>query len=242
VSTDTETGDRVAGFSGALLARGNRRLNEDGEMPPAPIDRRTALRLATLFMAGTAAGVARAQASPVTQIQRLCATLVKIMRMGRSSPFEQRFQTLAPVVDQVFDLQAVLEISVGPTWRDMPPAQQAALQAAFRRYTVASYVNSFNNYTGQRFDVSPETRTLGNGDQVVQSKIIPPSGDSHSLDYVMREGEGDWRVVDVLADGAISRVAVQRSDFRSLLMRGGAPALAASLQQKTADLGGGAGQ
>jgi phospholipid transport system substrate-binding protein len=46
----------------------------------------------------------------------------------------------------------------------------------------------------------------------------------------------------VLADGAISRVAVQRSDFRSLLMRGGAPALAASLQQKTADLGGGAGQ
>jgi phospholipid transport system substrate-binding protein len=46
--------------------------------------------------------------------------------------------------------------------------------------------------------------------------------------------------VDVLADGAISRVAVQRSDFRRLLTRGGAPALAESLRMKSADLAGGA--
>jgi phospholipid transport system substrate-binding protein len=211
-------------------------------MPPALIARRSALRLAVLFLIGAASGVARAQASAVTPIQLLCATLVKIMRMGRSTPFEQRFETLAPVVDRVFDLQSILEVSIGPTWPNVPPDQQAALRAAFRRYTVASYVNSFDNYTGQRFDVSPETRTLGNGDQVVQSKIIPESGETHALDYVMHEIEGDWKAVDVLADGAISRVAVQRSDFRRLLTRGGALALASSLQQKTADLGGGAGR
>ncbi len=33
---------------------------------------------------------------------------------------------------------------------------------------------------------------------------------------------GGWRIVDVLLDGSISRVAVQRSDFRSLLGNGGA--------------------
>jgi phospholipid transport system substrate-binding protein len=211
-------------------------------MPPARIDRRAALRLITLVLAGAAPGVARAQTSAVVPIQQLCATLVKIMRMGRSSPFEQRFETLAPVIERVFDLQTILEVSIGPTWPNFPPDQQAALQAAFRRYTVASYVNSFDNYNGQRFDVSPETRTLGNGDQVVQSKIIPQSGEAHALDYVMHDVEGDWKVVDVLADGAISRVAVQRSDFRRLLTRGGALALASSLQQKTMDLGGGAGR
>ena len=47
--------------------------------------------------------------------------------------------------------------------------------------------------------------------------------------------------VDVLADGSISRVAVQRSDFRRLVARGGAQALIDSLNQKTADLSGGAG-
>ena len=44
--------------------------------------------------------------------------------------------------------------------------------------------------------------------------------------------------MDVLMDGSISRVAVQRSDFRSLLSSGGAPALVAGLQHKVANLSG----
>ena len=44
----------------------------------------------------------------------------------------------------------------------------------------------------------------------------------------------------MLADGSISRVAVQRSDFRRLVSRGGAQALIESLNQKTNDLSGGA--
>jgi phospholipid transport system substrate-binding protein len=56
------------------------------------------------------------------------------------------------------------------------------------------------------------------------------------LDYVMRDTPQGWRVVDVLADGSISRVAVQRSDFRRLINRGGAQALADSLRAKSADL------
>jgi phospholipid transport system substrate-binding protein len=42
----------------------------------------------------------------------------------------------------------------------------------------------------------------------------------------------------VLADGAISRVAVQRSDFRALLAKGGGQALVASLKQKVDELAG----
>ena len=116
--------------------------------------------------------------------------------------------------------------------------QQQMLAQAFRRYTVASYVNSFDQYKGQRFDVQPETRPVGNGEQVVLSRIIPRSGDGHELDYVMRQGAAGWRAVDVLADGSVSRVAVQRSDFRRLLTRGGAEALAESLRTKSATLEG----
>ncbi len=99
------------------------------------------------------------------------------------------------------------------------------LLQAFRRYTVASYVNSFDDFNGQRFEVKPDTRAVGSGEQVVQTRIIPKHGDTHELDYVMRQGSEGWRAVDVLADGSVSRVAVQRSDFRRLLdpwRRGGA--------------------
>ncbi len=106
----------------------------------------------------------------------------------------------------------------------------------FRRYTIASYVNSFDRFNGQQFTVEPQTRPVGDNEQVVRTRITPPSGDSHELDYVMRNTGSGWRAVDVLADGAISRVAVQRSDFRRLLSRGGALALAGSLTAKSRDL------
>ena len=77
-------------------------------------------------------------------------------------------------------------------------------------------------------------------EQLAQTRITSASGETHELDYVMRRSSGGWKAVDVLADGSISRVAVQRSDFRRLVARGGAEALIQSLNQKTSDLSGGA--
>jgi phospholipid transport system substrate-binding protein len=168
--------------------------------------------------------------SPVEPIRRLVDGLLRTMRLGQAAPFQRRFDDLAPVVDRVFDLLAIVRASVGTIWPALPAHEQSVLQQAFRRYTVASYVNSFDTFAGQRFGIGPDIRSLPNGDAVVHTTITPATGDSHSLDYVMRQQVGNWRAVDVLADGAISRVAVQRSDFRRLLMHGGAAALAANLQ------------
>jgi len=68
---------------------------------------------------------------------------------------------------------------------------------------------------------------------------VQANGTPVRLDYVMRRGPQGWRAVDVLLDGSISRVAVQRSDFRSLITQGDAGALIASLNKKIADLSGG---
>ena len=203
--------------------------------------RKTALRRRGLLLTGFAALAAsampaHADPTPTAPIQQLTDGLLRVMKTGPGTAFKQRFDMLAPVIDQVFDLDAVLRTSVGSAWTSLPPDQQDMLRPAFRRYTVASYVNNFNSFNGQQFTVEPQTRPVGNGEQVVRTRITSPSGDSHELDYVMRNTGSGWRVVDVLADGSISRVAVQRSDFRRLLSRGGAPALVASLTAKSQDL------
>jgi phospholipid transport system substrate-binding protein len=202
--------------------------------------RRTLLGATLLAVAGVPLSARAVDAAAVVgPIQQLCDGLLAVMHAGQTVPFAQRFDQLAPAVENAFDLDTILQVSVGLAWPMLPPDQKAMLQAAFRRYTIASYVNSFNNYTGQRFEVSPQLRELPNDEQEVNTRIIPRSGDPHVLDYVMRQNPQGWRAVDVLLDGTISRVAVQRSDFRSLLTRGGAAALAKSLQEKTADLSGG---
>ncbi len=207
-----------------------------------PVERRAFLKMAFAGAAITAIlpGMAHAQAAgPTAPIERLNAALVAAMKAGRTASFPRRVELVSTAIDHAFDLDAVLQASVGARWANLSPEQQAQLQAAFRRYTIANYVANFDSYDGETFQVSPTTRPVGNGDQVVTTRIVPVSGSPTTLSYVMRQTPAGWKAVDVLADGAISRVAVQRSDFRSLLTSGGGAALVASLQRKVADLSGG---
>jgi phospholipid transport system substrate-binding protein len=180
-----------------------------------------------------------AAADATATIARFNQALLGAMKAGGRTDFSSRFQALAPAVDQAFDLPAVLSVSVGPSWASLPQDQQTRLLDAFRRYTVASYVANFDSYNGQSFTVAPDPRSLGADRVIVESRITPVSGGATELDYVMKQAQSGWKVVDVLAAGSISRVAVQRSDFRHLLSNGGGDALLASLQRKTTDLSGG---
>jgi phospholipid transport system substrate-binding protein len=209
-------------------------------MTGVAIHRRILLGATLLAVVGRPLSAAAVDAAAViAPIQQLYDGLLAVMHAGRSVPFAQRFDQLAPAVENAFDLNTILQVSVGPIWATLSADQKTMLQAAFRRYTIASYVNSFDNYNGQRFEVSPQVRDLPNGEQEVNTRIVPRRSDPHTLDYVMRQEQVGWRAVDVLLDGTISRVAVQRSDFRRLLNRGGAEALAKSLLEKTADLSAG---
>ena len=171
-------------------------------------------------------------------IQALNDGLLAVMRAGQRTPFRDRFHALAPTVDHVFDLAGILRLSIGPRWGEIEAAQQTSLLRVFRRFTVASYVANFDSYTDEQFETAPTLRAIGM-DQVVSTTLAPASGDKIRIDYVMRQEQAaDWKVVDVLLDGTISRVAVQRSDFRGVLAQGGAPALIASLERKVWDMAG----
>ena len=202
-------------------------------------DRRKLLWLALCWTAGVVGTPAVAATSDTTApIEQLHAGLIEIMKAGKTAPFRQRYDQIAPVIGRAFDLEAIVRQVIGPRWTTLPPEQQAALKDAFRRYTIASYVANFNSYSGERFELLPTVTAAGN-DRVVQTRIISSSGQTHALAYVMRQTGGGWRVVDVLADGAVSRVAAQRSEVRSVLADGGSPGLLVSLRRKTAELSGG---
>jgi phospholipid transport system substrate-binding protein len=179
-------------------------------------------------------------ADATVPVRHFNGALLATMRTADQAAFGSRFRTLAPVVDQTFDLRAVLAASVGSNWAGVSPDQQGRLLDAFRRYTIASYVANFARYDGQSFAVSPDTRRLDAERVVVESRLVPRRGDPTELDYVMKQSPSGWKIVDVLSAGSISRVAEQRSDFRHIMSRGGGDALLANLEHKVAELSGGA--
>ena len=131
-------------------------------------------------------------------------------------------------------MDTILATSIGAKWQTFTPAQQLLLEDEFMKFTVASYLANFSNFSGEKFEIAPQGRTVGS-DQIVETTIQPATGDPARIDYVMRQGPAGWRAVDVLLDGSISHVAVQRSDFRHLVANGPNP-LIESLQKKTAAL------
>lgn len=204
--------------------------------------RRTLLRGAALALLAVPAKADPASAAgPIPPIQRLDQALLTIMQQGKTTPFARRVAELTPAIEAALNLPVILRVSVGPAWAGLKPEDQRRLLDVFRQYTVATFVENFDSYDGQRITVSPQTRTLSDGAQVVRTNIIPRSGvGGHTIDYVMRQTPGGvWKATDVLADGTISRVAVMRSDFAGLLAQGGAAGLEASLQRKTAVLASG---
>ncbi len=197
------------------------------------LPRRAAL-LALLSLPATAHAADPEATAP---IQALNQALIKAMQSGKSTPFAQRYAAMMPVVERVFDLSAILRASVGLRWNALPPAEQQQLLDVFRKFTVSSYVANFSQFNGERIDLAPSTRTIG-ADQVVETRLIS-SSDTTPIDYVMHRSADGWRATDVLLNGSISQVAVNRSDWRALLASG-AGGLIASLRRKVTDLSGGA--
>jgi phospholipid transport system substrate-binding protein len=72
----------------------------------------------------------------------------------------------------------------------------------------------------------------------VRSKLIKSDGEPIQLDYLLRESAVGWQIVDVFLSGTVSELATRRSEFSSVMRRGGAEALVDALQKKVAQLRG----
>lgn len=198
--------------------------------------RRALLRLgAGAFLPMDRAFAAPTEADARDQVARFNTTLISLMKAGDRATFSDRLAMLGPVVDQVFDLAGILATSVGFYWRGLPVGQQNELGAVFREFVLASYVSAFNHYDGELARVDPAVRSLG-ARQIVSASLSRPGSGDAATGYVMAQANGIWRVQDILLDGTISRVAMQRSDFRSFLAAGDGSRLIARLRDKAAQL------
>ena len=200
----------------------------------------------TLAAIGTGAAVglvgrrgAAQGTEPIQVVTDLYAALQAVMRVGKTTPFQQRFAQLAPAIDRDFDLAVILQNSVGLRWASLDEPARQTLAALFRDFTIASYTANFDSDSGEKLVVLPQTRPA-QADVIVGSSLVPAHGDAVRIDYLVRRSAPGWRIVDVLLDGSISRVAVQRSDFRSLLAGGSPAPLIESLKRKLSELSGGA--
>jgi phospholipid transport system substrate-binding protein len=191
------------------------------------------LCLALLLVNGLSMQAATAATEPQEVVRSFYGSLLHTMQDGRTLGQSGRYSRLAPVVDRTFDLSLMARLAIGPTWTALTAAQQQQLTEAFQHYIAATYADRFDSYAGEQLQVTGE-QPYGAA-IIVQTKIVKPNGDSTTLNYLMQQNQGGWHISDVYLDGTISQLAVQRSEFNSILRRDGVDGLVLSLNRK-ADL------
>lgn len=200
--------------------------------------RRRLIAAALSALASVAAG-GRSKAAtpaPAATIEGFYATLIAVMKEGRRVPFERRYAQLQPAIARAFNLALMTRIAVGPGWTQYTAEQQQRLEAAFARYTIATYTNRFDDYSGERFTVAPNALANPSG-MIVETRLIPSDGRPVTLNYLMRQGAGgQWQVIDVYLSGTISELATRRAEFTSVLSSKGPEGLVRLLDQRSAAL------
>jgi phospholipid transport system substrate-binding protein len=132
----------------------------------------------------------------------------------------QKTESFRRLLNNSFDLDTIGRFALGRFWNTASPAQRTEYLSLFRKMVVDVYSNRFDEYKGEKIETR-SFRSLGNGDTLVSSFIIPNNGGEEvRVDWRVRNRGAGYKVVDVLVAG-VSMSVTQRSEFASIIQRGG---------------------
>lgn len=181
--------------------------------------------------------VARADDDARQAIQTLCDRLLLVMKDSKQLGYQGRYDKLAEVVPQVYDMPATTKATMGVSFGKLSADESKQLVDLFTRFSIASYADQFDGWDGESFEIA-DARPSSEGAEIVPTRIVPKNGQATEIDYLMRpSADGHWRIVDVLLDGTISQTAVRRSEFTSIYRRDGFSGLTDMLTKKIDAMG-----
>lgn len=206
-------------------------------MQLAPRPSALAVAIALSLAAATASSQPAAAPDPAQAtkvVEDLHAVMIDVMKQGSALGYEGRLAKLEPAIDARYDFSFIAEKSVGLAWKDFDEAQRKQLVGAISQLAGATYAARMNDHTGERFETLG-TQEAGQNTVLVRTKIVEGGGKTTTLDYRLRATPEGPRIVDVFFDGTVSELALRRSEYSSLLKKGGFPTLLDAIQKKIAE-------
>ncbi|HRK95827.1 MAG TPA: ABC transporter substrate-binding protein [Rhodospirillales bacterium] len=193
--------------------------------------------LMVIAMAAVLVGPARglAAGTPIGVVETLHEALLAVMRDAAELSVEDRYARLAPTLSEAYDFETMARLAVGSAWTEASRQQRTALAEAFSRFSIATYAKRFSGYSGERFETigekgGPRTTIL------VETRLIRPADPPVPLTYVLQKRGSGFRIIDVILEGAISELAVRRSEYSQVLRQGGVDGLVRLLNGKADEM------
>ena len=118
-----------------------------------------------------------------------------------------------------FDIPLMARFALGRHWKRADANLRTAYVDAFTKFLQHSYASKIAGAKVASFDVI-SARRAGKRDVMVQSRIAQGNGQVLKLVWRMRQRNGQYRVIDVVAEG-ISLALTKRQEFAAILKANG---------------------
>jgi len=185
---------------------------------------------------------AAAQEAPDALVKRTADEILAIVRQDKDLQAGNPQKVVALAEQKVlpyFDFERMTRLAVGRGWRQASPEQRQALTSAFRTMLVRTYSTSLSQYRNQTIEVKPLKMAPADTDVTVRTQVIQQGGPPIPIDYAMEKQDNQWKVYDVIVDGA-SLVTTYRGSFNDQIQKNGIDGLIKTLQERNQSGGGGA--
>jgi len=174
-----------------------------------------------------------ARATSPEETVRTTADKALAVLADKSLSNRQKTDRLAELLDSVSDFETTSKLVLARGWKDFSDSQRKEFQQLLRDYLIARYRARVDDYAGQTVQIL-SGRDEARGDYTVHTKVEGGGHPALAVDYRLRKDPtGAWRVIDVIGED-ISMVSNLRSQFQSLLSRGGPEKLIQTLRDKIA--------
>lgn len=168
-------------------------------------------------------------AAPEDVVARLENMLIDNMKAGDSMNFEQRYESLRPLVAEIMAVERMGRYIFGRDWASFDESQRERFKQAFLDLSAATYAGQFREFGGERFD-PVEVQEQGEDRVVVKRRLTTGSGRKIAFDYLMLKSDAGWQIVTIITDG-VSDLALKRTQYRRILDGDGLDAVIAHIRQ-----------
>ncbi|MBE0604434.1 MAG: ABC transporter substrate-binding protein [Deltaproteobacteria bacterium] len=146
-------------------------------------------------------------------IDRGIAVLMRADLQGDARKQERR-ALLRKEIYPAFDFDEMSRRAMGVNWKARTPEERKEFIAVFKELLENSYASKIEGYKGEKIVYGKEALDLPYAE--VRTKVVTSKGDEFSVNYRLRKSAAEWRIYDIVIEGA-SLVNNYRSQFTELL-------------------------
>lgn len=163
-------------------------------------------------------------------VEKFQTELISVMKEGKKLGYAGRYAKLQDPVINSHDLPKIARVILGKDREALTPDQQKTLEDVIIRLSIASYAHNFKEFSGEEFAFDSEEETQ-RGQVVVHSHLNIPNDKPVKFDYMLKESEHNWRIINISANG-VSDLALKRSEYTSILQKEGFDSLITKINEK----------